>query len=463
MIEYSNANTHKEYHVGHLRNICFGDAVNKILSANGFKSLPVSYINDFGIHVAKTIWWTFNKENENSPMLSDKNLDKGYFLGQMYVRACEEIKARDSANEEVGEVMKKIENRQGQDYKLWQKTRQWSITQFANIYKELGINFLHIFYESEYIDKGKDIVANLYEKRIFEKSQGAVIANLEKYNLGVLMILRTDGTALYPVADLALALEKFKKYKIDKSIYVVDIRQELYFKQLFKVLELLGIKKAMAHLVYDFVKLPSGMMSSRTGNVITYKELKKELFTKAKAETASRHEDWNEAKLNKTADKITIGAIKFEMLKVSASQVITFDIEQALRFDGFTAAYLQYTGARINSIIRKANSTRHEPHNTQHTTADMPEVDVEKKERLLILAISKFPEAVRKAGAEYDPSAIAKYLIELARDFNDYYHSVPVLQTELKNREARLKLITAVKQAIGNGLNLLGVEVLEEM
>jgi arginyl-tRNA synthetase len=459
MIEYSNANTHKEYHVGHLRNLCYGDSVNRILAANGWQAIPVSYINDFGIHVAKTIWWTFNEKNEAKNSLNEKNINQGYFLGQMYVEATKQLEGNETAKTEVGEVMQKIESRVGETYELWEKTRQWSIKEFDKIYQELGVEFVEIFYESEFINRGKEIVAELYAQHILEKSQGAIIANLEKYNLGVLMIYRTDGTALYAVADLALAMEKFKQYDLDKSIYVVDIRQSLYFKQLAKVMELAGFKKALLHLSYDFVKLPTGMMSSRTGNVITYEDLRAQLIDKAVIETGDRHTDWPDKKITDTAELITKGAMKFEMLKVSANQVISFDINQALRFDGFTAAYLQYTCARIYSIIRKAESgTQNGEAEENHLT-----VNGDGKEHYLIMSLGKYPETVMKAGAEYDPSVIAKYIFDLARSFNDYYHSVPVLKADVKTRAARLRLIGSVKQVITNGLELLGIEVMEEM
>ncbi len=452
MIEFSNANTHKEYHVGHLRNICYGDAINKILAANGFKSIPVSYINDFGIHAAKTLW-AFNKfyKKEKLP------LNKGYFLGKVYVRASQELADNEAAKIEAGQVMKNIENRKGADYKLWQKTRKWSIDGFNKIYKELGIEFEHIFYESEAIDKGLDMVAKLYAKQFFIKSQGAVIADLDKYNLGVLVVLRSDGTALYPVADLPLAEEKFKKYKIDKSIYVVDVRQSLYFKQLFKILELLGYKKEMLHLGYEFVKLPDGMMSSRTGNVITYEDLREQAFKKAVNEVKKRHRNWQEKKIIEVADKIVNGALKFEMLKVGADKVITFDIDQALRFEGYTAAYLQYTGARIRSIQKK--SKIQSPKLQKINFNGLTEI----KENNIINKLAKYPEIVAIAGKNYDPSELAKYLFELAQEFNDYYHAVPVLKAKAEVKLARLALITAVEQTIENGLGLLGIETMEEM
>ncbi|MCG2695394.1 arginine--tRNA ligase [Candidatus Parcubacteria bacterium] len=326
------------------------------------------------------------------------------------------------------------------------------------MYKELGVEFDNIFYESEFIEKGMKTVRDLRKKEFLIKSQGAIIADLEKYNLGALLFLRSDGTALYPVADLPLALEKFKKYKIDKSIYVVDIRQGLYFKQLFKVLELLGFKQEMAHLGYEFVKLPGKMMSSRTGNIITYEDLRTQAVKKSVREIKRRHKDWSAKKIAETANKIVNGALKFEMIKISAGQVITFDINQALRFDGFTAAYLQYVYARIRSIFRKAQ--KHE--NTK--TRKHEEINLEEaKEHDLVMKLAKYPDAVKKAGENCDPSEIAKYLFDLAGAFNDYYHSVPILKAKKELRASRLALIKSVSQVIANGLDLLGIEVVDEM
>lgn len=452
MVEFSNANTHKEYHVGHLRNICYGDAVNKILAANGYKAVPASYINDFGIHAAKTLW-AFSKfyKKEKLP------LNKGSFLGKVYVRAIKELADNEAAKIEAGQIMKNIESRKGADYKLWQKTREWSIDGFSKIYKELNVKFEHIFYENEEVNKGLDIVGELYAEHFLIKSQGAIIADLEKYGLGVLVFLRSDGTALYPVADLALAEEKFKKFKINKSVYVVDARQSLYFKQLFKVLELLGFKQEVKHLSYEFVKLPEGMMSSRTGNVITYEDLRGQAFKKAIGEIKKRHKNWNEKKILEVANKLVNGALKFEMLKVGADKVITFDVEQALRFDGYTAAYLQYTCARIKSIQKKSQIIKGKPQKMNYNNL------IEEKENKIINKLAKYPEIVIIAGKNYDPSELAKYLFELGQEFNDYYHSLPVLKAKAETRQARLALIAAVRQILENGLGLLGIEIMEEM
>ncbi|MCK4539723.1 arginine--tRNA ligase [Candidatus Parcubacteria bacterium] len=473
MIEYSNVNTHKEYHIGHLRNICYGDAVNRVTRANGYKSIPVSYVNDFGIHIAKTIWGLikFYLDDKISDGINkdlekfSKYENKGALLGEIYARANKAIKKDKTAKQLVEVIMKKIESRASKEYELWKITRAWSIEQFAKIYEELGIEFEKIYYESEFIEKGQKMVKELLQKNILEKSQGAVIANLEKYDLGVLVVLRSDGTATYPVADIPLAMRKFKEYNPDASIYVVDKRQALYFKQLFHILKAIGYKKPMIHLGYDVVKLPNGMMSSRLGNTITYEDLKEQLFKKAKEETNKRHPDWSKEKIDSTVCALVLGVIKFEMLKINQEQPITFDIGKALSFNGFTSAYLQYTYARIQSIVKKAGIQNNPPEADQQAgklKVDFNEL-FEEKEHNLILRLAKYPSAVKQAGKDFNPSEIARYLFELARDMNDYYHEVPILKSDEKTRNARLALILSVSQVIKNGLDLLGIGVVEEM
>lgn len=457
MLEFSNGNTHKEVHIGHLRNICYGDSVSRILAANNFNVIPVSYINDFGIFTAKTLWYAFQYDNENTQMvINDSNLNKGYFLGQMYARACQVLEEKPEYKKNVAEAMKLIESREGGVYKLWQQTRQWSIEQLQKIYFELGIKFSRIFYESDEIDDGRLIVNELLEQGILKKSDGAVIFDLNAENLGVLVILRSDGTALYPVADLALAKKKFTEYGPDQSIYVVDIRQSQYFQQLFKLLAKAGYDYQLKHLAYDFVKLPSGMMASRSGNVITYDDLKKMIICKAAEETARRHPEWPESRISEVSAAIALGAMKFEMIKIGATNIITFDVNQALRFDGFTAAYLQYTHARINSLIRKSGIKQPD------MQIDLSLLDHDKEKKLL-LHLAKYPLSVKKAGDEYDPSEIAKYLFELAQNFNEFYQSVPILNSLENIKLARLALVESASQVLANGLDLLGISVMEEM
>ena len=450
MIEYSNGNTHKELHIGHLRNISYGDAVYKILAANGYEAIPVSYINDFGIHTAKTIWnW------QNNPAYAESEAPKGYLLGKCYSEAAQKIGDDPKAKEEVSLIMKEIESRQGAGYELWRESRQWSIDYFNEVYKDLGINFRDIFYESDFIDAGLKIKDKLLDQGILKLSEGAIIADLEVYGLGVLPIIRSDGTALYPVADLALASAKFKKYQLKESIYIVDVRQSLYFSQLFKLVELMGYKEKMTHLSYDFLTLKSGMMASRTGNVITYKELLDQALFRTTSEIKTRHKDWSGDKILEVARGLSLSAIKFEMIKVSSDKIITFDIADALKFEGFTAAYLQYTGARICSLIKKGEELEVAPLDFKELT--------EAKEFKLVLKMEQYGDVVVKAGVERDPSVIARYLFELAQDFNDYYHEVNIIKAEAKVRVARLALVGSVKQILENGFNLLGLTYLIEM
>ncbi len=450
MIEFSNGNTHKEVHIGHLRNICFGDAITKLLAASGYKTIPVSYINDFGIFTAKTLW---QYQKNKAHYLAMKG-SQGYILGTCYKDAVSALEGNDAGKAEVTEIMKAIESRQGEYYKLWQTTRKWSIAYLKEVYQDLGIKFQKTFYESDVIAVGLKIVSDLIKKNILVKSDGAIIANLEKYNLGVLPIIRSDGTALYPVADLALAVKKFQENKITESIYIVDVRQELYFKQLFKILELMGYQQKITHLAYDFVTLPSGMMSSRSGNVITYRELMDESIANAIAETKAKRTDWSNKKIEKIATEITLSTIKFEMLKVSSQKTITFDIQEALKFEGYTATYLQYTHARIASIAKKGGA--------QKTKVDY-ELLSELTEKTLIMKLAKYPETVLRATEKYDPSEITKYLFELCQNFNDFYHNVQIIKIEKAVKAARLELALAARQIIKNGLELLGIQAINEI
>ncbi len=451
MIEYSNGNTHKEYHVGHLRNISYGDAISHLLTASGYQVLPVSYINDFGIHVAKTIWnW------QRHPIYNERPEPKGYLLGRCYAQASQLLKDNPSGKLEVTALMKEIESRQGKNYQFWQASRQWSIDYFNAIYQELNIKFAHIFYESEVVNEGLKIVKNLLAQGILKKSQGAIIADLEQYDLGVLPVIRTDGTALYVVADLALASEKFQKYNLEQSIYIVDVRQSLYFKQLFKILELMGYHKKLLHLTYDFVTLPSGMMSSRSGNIITYQELKDKISAQLLLETKQRHAGWNPAKITKVVNNLTLATIKFEMLKVNAHKIITFDITESTKFDGYTACYIQYTYARWRSVLRKSVWT------DLLIKTDYQKLTA-KQEKLLLLKMAKYPEIISEAAQKYNPSALTKYLFELAQLSNDYYHEVNILKSSPVIKKVRLILVRTITQVLVNGLDILGIKVLEKM
>lgn len=454
MIEYSNANTHKEYHIGHLRNIAYGEAVYRLLMANGYTAIPVSYINDFGIHVAKTIWYYANFYEPQHKKIKIT----GQILGECYAAAVKTLNEQPELTPNIKTIMKAIESRRGRYYKLWQITHRASLKYFAQIYRELGVKFKTTFYENKVINQGLAIVKKLQAQKILVASQGAIIADLKSYNLNVLPIIRSDGTALYPVADLALAELKFKRYQMTESLYVIDVRQSLYFQQLLKLLELMGYKYKTRHLSYEFVTLPEGMMSSRTGNIITFYELLAKTEAKIQAEIKTRRLGWSQRKITTTAHDLALAVLKFEMLKVAADKIITFDWQTALKMDGYTAIYIEYGLARLNSILHKAGSSEKILLNS--TTAQLLTQPLENK---LILKLAQYPAAVAQAGLNYNPSEIAKYLFELTQIFNDYYQKVPILKAAVTVKRARLALLVAIGQVLTNGLNLLGIKGLREI
>ena len=448
MIEYSNVNTHKDYHVGHLRNLCLGDSLTHLLNFSGYKVLPVSYLNDLGIQAAKVLW-KLNQIPENQR--SHENL--GRYLGELYTQASQELSNNPVGQEEVSLILRRLEAKQQPEYGQWQETRQWSLDYFNQIYEELDIHWAHTFFESDFLAEGRKLVQDMLTAGILEQNDGAILANLEPEGLGVLLFLRRDGTTLYPVADLPLAQVKFRDYNIDESWYVIDERQSLYFKQLVAILAKLGFNKPIRHLSYGFVKLRSGLMSSRQGNVVTYEALREALLTQELQEVKVRHPEWSKEKIQETAWQVVVGALKFEMVKVSPARPIVFDIHQALSFDGYTAAYIQYAAVRLASLARQAKSKM----NGDLSLVGQPN----NLEKTLILSLARFSEVVSQASQAADPAIIAKYLFDLAQDFNNYYQQVRIIGSS--EEQWRLRLAAGIRQVIINGLALLGIKAPEAM
>ncbi len=450
MLEYSQPNTHKEFHIGHSRNAILGSTLARLLGAVGHKVTPVNYIGDIGSHVAKCLW-ALDKfhQNEEAPK------EKGRYLGKIYSEAVQKVEANPEYKKEADEILRKLEGGDKKWLALWKKTRQWSLDGFDSIYKILGCRFDYCFYESEVEKPGKKIVSDLLSRGLAEHSEGAVIINLEKYKLKNFLLLKSDGSSLYSTKDLALAQLKFKKYKIDESVVITDSRQSFYFQQLFKTLELMGFDKKMIHVPYEFVTLKDGAMASRQGNVVLFDDFYRQVLERATEETKKRHPDWDEKKVTATGRKIALAAIKFNMLKVGNDSVIVFDIDEALSFDGFSGPYLQYTVSRINSVFKKAKAGLGGEADYGKMNSDI--------ERELILKLADFPEVVAAAAQDCQPSELARYLFELARLFSSFYQTVPILNSPPAIRKARLALIKAVRQATENGLEILGIETMREM
>lgn len=451
MIEYSQPNTHKEFHVGHLRNVALGSALVNLYRFIGKKVVAANYIGDIGNHVAKCLW-AYDKFHKDEPEPTEH---QGQYLGKLYTEAVKLCEENEEYKQEADAVQKKLEAGDKYFATLWKKTRQWSLAEFDNIYKILGVKFDKFFYESEVEKPGKKIVAELLEKKIAEISAGAVIIDLEKYGLKQFLLLKSDGSSLYSTKELALAKLKFEKYKIDASYVVVDARQSFYFRQFFKTLEIIGFKKKTEHIAYEFVTLPEGAMSSRQGNVVLFEDFLSAMEQTAQAETKTRHADWSEQEIKDSSRKLALAAIKFAMLRVNKSSVITFDAKEALSFDGYTGPYLLYAVSRINSLLKKEAAKAIKEIKTEKLNLE--------KEKELLIRLSGFAETVKQAAEEFEPGHLAKYLFDLSKSFASYYQEVPILNSEAATKEARLALALSVRQVLVNGLNLLGIETLDKM
>ncbi|MAG16205.1 arginine--tRNA ligase [Candidatus Woesearchaeota archaeon] len=456
MVEFFHANTHKAVHIGHIRNICLGESISRTLEFTGNKVVRVNYQGDIGPHVAKCLWGMINIKKFGKP----PSANRLRWLADVYVNANKTIEGNEKLEAEVKQLLLKIYNKDKELNKLWNETRQWCLDEFEEMYKDFGVKYKELYFESGMEFPARDISKQLLKKGIAKESDGAVIIDLKSHKLGIFVLVTQDGTALYSSKDIALAQKKMSKYSLDKSIHVVGKEQELHFKQLFKTLEIMGGKeKEFAgksyHLIYGLVMLPTGKMSSRSGSVVFYDELKDELLSLATAEVKKRHKDWNQKQVDETAKKIAFAALKLGMIYRDNEKQLVFDWEQAMNFEGETGPYIQYAHARICSILEKYGKK-------VATTADFSLLK-EKEEQLLIRLLSQFPATVEAAASNYKPLLIARYLLDLSQAFNNFYHQHPILKAEEDVKKARLLLITAVKQVLKNGLNLLAIEAPEKM
>ncbi|MBR9699835.1 arginine--tRNA ligase [Candidatus Woesearchaeota archaeon] len=446
MVEFSQANTHKAFHVGHVRGTSLGESLARILEYTGKKVVRANYQGDTGMHVAKWIWCYQNYHKK------EKLKDEEEWISGIYVDAISRLTQNPKLQEGVDEVNRKIDS--GEDKKLqelWKKTRRLSLDAFERIYKELNTTFDHYFFESTIEKKAKKICQELIKKNIAEISDGATIINLEKYNLGVSVLLRKDGTVLYSAKDLALAEEKFTKYRIDDSIYVVGKEQEFYFRQLFKTLALMKFKQAekLRYVPVSLVKLPHGKMSSRTGDNILYSSFKDELKEYAASEIKKRFKV-DKKELERRSLAIAIASLKYSMLKQHPNKEIVFNKEEAMRFEGDTGPYLLYSYARASSIIRKAKSK------------GKLEIDeLTDKEIVLAKKLGMFRETVEKAGQQLQPGLIANYAFQLSQLFNEFYAHCQVVGSEAEN--FRLALVEGFRIVLKKALDLLGIDVIEQM
>jgi arginyl-tRNA synthetase len=462
MVEFSQPNTHKAFHVGHLRSAILGDTLCRILEFAGYDIVRANYIGDIGLHVIKWLW------NYQKYHLGEKpETDITRWMGELYAESSKRVEEDPETEEEIRELYTRWDQRDPEIVELWKQTRQWSMEGFDEIYRKLDIQFDRVYSNSEAEFPGKEIVQELVEKGIAtdERTEGPVIVKidellgLEKEKYRVLVILRSDNTALYSTLDLALARIKFGEYpSLQRSIYVVDVRQSLHFQQVFKTLELAGYAWAdkCQHIPYELVNLPGNVVvASREGTVVLLEDLIREATSRARAVVEEKNPDLNQVEKDRVAESVGLGALKYPMLARENNRIVTFDWDSALDFNGQAAPYIQYAHVRANSILGKLDIPLPESKKPSH--------ELHPAEIQLIDWISRFPGEVQRAAADYKPLVIANTAYELARAFSDFYMQCPVLKAESSVTKFRLRLVAATRQAIANSLNLLGIRAPEVM
>jgi arginyl-tRNA synthetase len=468
MVEYAQPNTHHSFHIGHFRNAMLGEVVARLVEFAGFDTLRASYPGDIGLGVI-TVLWMYQKFYQGQEPQGIH--ERGQWLAKLYTKATNLLEPREGETPEEKDRRESYEAERRELYRLWDagdpqvrglwlKTRAWSLAELDDILNMLDIHIDEWFFESEVDEAAKRIVDELIQLGIAEdeRPDGPVIVKIdeklglkkEKYHTNV--ILRSDGTTLYLTKDLALAKEKFEKYHVDRSIYVVDARQSLHLQQTFKILELWGFEQAKKchHLGYGFVSLPEGPMSARLGRVALFKDVADEATRRVLIEIDQKNPTMPQAQRQVSAQQVGLGALAYAMLSIDNNKDIIFDIDAALTFDGHTGPYIQNAYVRANSILKKADAElpAHADYNYALATHEIRLIDL----------ISRFPSVVQQAVAEYRPLVMANYAYDLADTFHSFYHAVPVLQAETEvRRNARLRLVAAARQALANTLHLLDI------
>ncbi|MBP6217996.1 MAG: arginine--tRNA ligase [Oligoflexales bacterium] len=462
MIEFSQPNTHKEFHVGHLRNVCLGETICRLYSHLGYAVIPANYIGDEGTHVAKCLWQVLQHQETN---LANSSPSRAEFYGQCYVEANKKLKLANPEQKaiyekEISDILRELEAKKGSTYELWQKSRQECLEDFKAIYSWLGVQFDHYFFESEVSEEAQQIVDEYVTKGLFQLSDGAMGIDLNDCGLGFFMAPKSDGTTPYITKDLSLARRKFDDFKIDRSIYVVANEQIFHFKQLFKALELMGFPQSSQchHLNYASVNLPEGKMSSRLGNVITFSHLKKAMSEELAPHLDTSDGTWTSEEREKTLHKLAVGAIKYGMLSSDPAKEILFDIKLWTSFEGNSGPYLMYSYARTRSMLRRCTEKGLKANFENLNQLDQTGV------RELIRYLYDFNASVFSSYENYRPSTLAHHLYSLCKAYNRFYAEVPVLREESPLRQgALIALIECFSKALREGLGLLGISPPERM
>lgn len=487
MIEYSSPNTNKPLHLGHVRNNLLGWSLSQIMEANGNRVVKTNIVNDRGIHICKSMLAWLKYGNGETPQSSGKKGD--HLIGDYYVafdkhyrEQVKELKAKFIAegmaeeeaetrakNEaplivEAHEMLVKWEQGDKEVRDLWRKMNSWVYEGFDETYKALGVGFDKIYYESDTYLEGKEKVDEGLQKGIFyRRPDGSVWADLTKEGLDEKLLLRADGTSVYMTQDIGTAKLRFQDYPIDKMIYVVGNEQNYHFQVLSILLDKLGFEwgKSLVHFSYGMVELPNGKMKSREGTVVDADDLVAEMVRQARktADESGKFADMPEEEKAQVARIVGMGALKYFLLKVDARKNMLFNPEESIDFNGNTGPFIQYTYARIRSILRKAAEAGIE------VPAQLPtDVELSVKEEALVQHVADFANVVRQAGQEYSPSSVAAYCYDLVKEYNQFYHDFSILREEdAKKRAFRLVLSKNVAKVVRLGMSLLGIEMPERM
>ncbi len=474
MIEYSSPNTNKPLHLGHVRNNLLGYSLAKIMEANGNKVVKTNIVNDRGIHICKSMLAWIKWGNNITPEQAGKKGD--HLIGDFYVlfdkKYKEEVnqlmakgmseddaKAESALMKEARAMLKKWEDGDEQVRSLWRMMNEWVYAGFDETYQRLGVSFDKIYYESNTYLEGKEKVLEGLEKGIFyRKEDNSVWAYLTADGLDHKLLLRTDGTSVYMTQDIGTAKLRFQDYPIDQMIYVVGNEQNYHFQVLSLLLDKLGFSwgKDLVHFSYGMVELPNGKMKSREGTVVDADDLMDEMIATAKQMSEGRLKGVPEEEIDNLFRIIGLGALKYFILKVDPRKNMLFNPEESIDFNGNTGAFVQYTYARIRSVLRKSNP--------DDAAVDVTSYAPNDKEIDLIQRIADFPSVVSEAGRTYSPALIANYVFDLAKTYNQFYHDYSILKEEdATTRAFRLLLSRIVSEVICRGFSLLGVEVPERM
>ncbi|AMR33395.1 arginine--tRNA ligase [Mucilaginibacter sp. PAMC 26640] len=476
MVEYSSPNTNKPLHLGHIRNNLLGFSVSRILQAAGYQVTMANLVNDRGIHICKSMlaWQEFGngKTPESSGLKGDHLAGKYYvWFDKAYKQQIQELVEEGQTEDEAKknaplikkaqEMLQKWEAGDEETISLWKTMNGWVYAGFAETYKTLGVEFDKYYYESNTYLLGKDIIEEGIAKGVFfKKEDGSVWIDLTEDGLDQKLVLRADGTSVYITQDIGTAQLKYDDFKMDESIYVVGNEQDYHFKVLFLILQKLGKEwaRGLYHLSYGMVDLPSGKMKSREGTVVDADDLMAEMFKTAAATTEAmgKVDSFSDEDKSKLYHTIGMGALKYFLLKVDPKKRLLFDPSESVDFQGHTGPFIQYTHARIKSVLSKAG------YDEVRRSADI--TDLGASERDLIVLLSKFPQVIQEAALAHSPALVANYVYELAKLYNKFYHESPIMQAESENlKQLRLQLSASAAKIIKTGMTLLGIEVPERM